>query len=219
MGNYLLGFSISLIGLCFLLFNTIYGFKIKRNIQQTSFLFFVSYLLIMFIIEIFCHAIGILKPGSNIFISHFYFNFQFILVSAFFAFLFRNSKEIQKGIIIISTFVFCIIIRSYLMGYFSFWEFNLLEIGLTSIVLVSYIFLYFYINFEISNVPFYNFFGGLAVYLLSSSLIFLTGNVELVFIEDPLIDIWVLNSILYIIFQFFIFKELKDFKKDKLFKY
>lgn len=218
MENYLLGFSISLIGLFFLLFNTIYGFKIKKNIRQTSFGFFISYLLIMFVIETFCHAIGILKSGSNIFISHFYFNFQFILVSAFFVFLFRNSKEIQKVIILISTFIFCMIISSYLTGYFSFWEFNLLEIGLTSLTLVSYIIFYFYINFEINNVPFYNFFGGLAVYLLSSSLIFLTGNVELVFIDEPLIDIWVLNSILYIIFQFFIFKELKDFKKDKLFK-
>ena len=213
MGNYLLAFSISLLGLFFLFFNVIYSLKIRKKVNQIAFRFFISYISIMLIIELFCHVIGFLDPGSNIFISHFYFNFQFILVTTFFVFLFKNSKKIQNGLILISTIVLCLILASYLMGYFSFWEFNLLEIGLTSLVLVSYIIFYFYVNFENNNVPFYNFFGGLAVYLLSSCLIFLTGNVELVFIDEPLIDIWVLNSILYIIFQFFIFKELKDFKK------
>ena len=215
MGNYLLAFSISLLGLFFLFFNTIYGFKIKKSIAQKAYNFFISYITIMLIIEIFCHVIGFLKPGSNIFISHFYFNFQFILVSAFFVFLFQHSRKIQKRIIAISTVVFCIIICSYLTGYFSFWEFNLLEIGLTSLVLVLYIFFYFNVNLERKNVPFYHFFAGLAVYLLSSCLIFLTGNVELVFVQEPLIDIWVFNSILYILFQYFIFKELKNFKIKK----
>lgn len=215
MENYLLGFSISLLGLFFLLFNTIYGLKIKKEIAQTSFVFFISYVAIMLIIEIFCHVLGFLKPSSNIFISHFYFNLQFILVSAFFIFLFQKSKEIQRRILLISAVVFCIVIGSYLTEYFSFWKFNLLEIGLTSLVLVSYIFFYFYVNLERKNVPFYNFFAGLAVYLLSSCLIFLTGNVELVFVEEPLIDIWVFNSILYILFQYFIFKELKNFKVKK----
>ncbi len=167
----------------------------------------------MLVIEVFCHVIGFLDPGANIFISHFYFNIQFVLVTGFFVLLFQKSKSIQKYLIIISTVVLCLIGLSYLMGYYSFWEFNLLEIGLTSLILVSYIIFYFYVNFENAKVPFYLFFGGLAVYLISSSLIFLTGNVELVFIEKPLVDIWVLNSILYIIFQYFVFQELNNFKK------
>jgi hypothetical protein len=45
------------------------------------------------------------------------------------------------------------------------------------------------------------------MYMLSTSIIFLLGNVELVFIKDPYIDIWVFNSIFFIVYQFLIFKE------------
>jgi hypothetical protein len=50
--------------------------------------------------------------------------------------------------------------------------------------------------------------------LLCSSIIFMSGNLELVFFYEPYIDIWVFNSILYIIYQLLVFKEWKTLTKN-----
>lgn len=212
MDDYILVYSISLIGLCFLLFNTIYSFVLKNKIKKTTFSLFSVYLLSLFIIETFCHVLGISKPGSNYFISHFYFNCQFIIISIFFIILFKNEKKPRLFIYIISSIVLFIIAMTYMFNYFSFWEFNLVEICLTSFVIFAYILYYFKLTISKENVEFTSFFTGLAIYLISSSLIFITGNVELVLLEKPFIDIWILNSLVYLLFQYFIFKELKYFK-------
>ena len=54
---------------------------------------------------------------------------------------------------------------------------------------------------------------GLIMYLICSCLIFLSGNYELVFIEDPYIDIWIFNSIFYIVYQALIFTEWNYIRK------
>ena len=51
------------------------------------------------------------------------------------------------------------------------------------------------------------------LYLSCSIAIFLSGNLELVLIEKPYIDIWVFNSIFYIVFQIFIFREYLFLKR------
>lgn len=212
MSEYLLAFSISLIGLVFLLSNVVYSFVLRNKNKSLSFTLFSVYLVTMLVIETCCHALGFLKPGSNIFISHFYFNLQFIIVTLFFVFLFYKNKKVVLTISLLSLLVLSVIFGSYFLNYYNFWEFNLVEIALTSFTLFGYIVYYFYYTFKEKNVKFYYFFSGLGVYLLSSCLIFLTGNVELVIIDKPYLDIWVLNSIFYIMFQYFIFKELKYFK-------
>lgn len=91
-----------------------------------------------------------------------------------------------------------------------FWKFNHYEIIATSLILVFYA-LYF-IYKELDKVHFYyNFSIGLVLYLLCSISIFLYGNLELVLIEDPYIDIWIFNTIFYILFQFMIFREYAFF--------
>ena len=97
-----------------------------------------------------------------------------------------------------------------------FWKFNEYEIIATSLILVFYA-LYF-IYKEIDKVHYYyNFSIGLILYLLCSISIFLYGNLELVLIEDPYIDIWIFNTIFYIVFQFMIFREYAFFN-SKLYK-
>jgi hypothetical protein len=215
MNEYLLAFSISLIGLILLLLNTIFCFFIRKKNKSTSLNLLFTYLVLMLIIETFCHILGYLKPGSNIFISHFYFNTQLIIITLFFLFLFRENQKIYKSILYSTLTILCIILFSYILNYSNFWEFSLIEISLTSFTIVLYIFYYFYYTFKDKNVNFYYFLSGLGVYLLCSSLIFLTGNIELVIIEKPFIDIWVLNSMFYIFFQYFIYKELRFFIEQK----
>ncbi|OGS75044.1 MAG: hypothetical protein A3G95_02080 [Flavobacteria bacterium RIFCSPLOWO2_12_FULL_31_7] len=216
MDKYLISFSISLIGLFFLAFNTFHSLYLIDKIKTKTFSVFSIYLLTMLVIEICCHVLGFLDPGSNIFISHFYFNFQFLIITLFFAFLFKEIQKISRNIILISVVFLVIIACSYLLNSFSFWKFNTLEIGLTSFTIISYILYYFYYNFEKKNVKFTYFFSGLGIYLMSSSVIFLTGNIDLILIEEPFIDIWVFNSLLYILLQYFIYQELQIFKKKKL---
>lgn len=214
MGEYFLGFSISLIGLFLLFINAIMSLLIRKKVNQKTFSYFSIYLLIMVIIELFCHVLGILKPGSNIFISHFYFNFQFLIIGIFFLQLFNKNTIVKNWILRIMLVVFLIIALSYFFNNNLFWKFNLVEIGLTSTVLIGFIVYYLYVTMDKENSYFHSFFGGLIMYLLSSSLIFLTGNEEYIIIKDPhYIDIWVFNSLFYIVFQIFVFREIQFFRK------
>ena len=82
-----------------------------------------------------------------------------------------------------------------------FWEFNNYEIGVTSILLIFYCIFYFYENLT-SSYTYHFFCMGLTFYLTSSCLIFLTGNTQLVFFTEPIfLDIWILNSLFFILFQ------------------
>ena len=59
-------------------------------------------------------------------------------------------------------------------------------------LLLFYIVTFLFIYKEINKVHYYyNFSIGLVLYLLCSITIFLSGNLELVLIEDPYIDIWI----------------------------
>lgn len=212
--KHLFFFVISLSGLFFLFFNT-FLFLRKKEIHKDVSKVFLIYLVSLSLIELSCHIIGILKPNANFFISHFYFIFQFTFLS------YLYSKLIEEKVfkkIITVVYISQILILGYM--YFSdpslFWKFNEYEIIATSFILVFYA-LYF-IYKEINKVHYYyNFSIGLVLYLLCSITIFLSGNLELVLIEDPYIDIWIFNTIFYILFQFMIFREYAFFT-SKLYK-
>jgi hypothetical protein len=199
-------FSVSLVGLFFLIINSfLFAKKLvgKDNLYRTLTL----YLITLSVVEIFCNVIGILKPNSNLFISHFYFNFQFLFLSFFFYKLFKN--KLLKKAIIITIFVFWIILfRQYYFNTALFWQFNLFEILAISFILISYSLIHLYNTLGEEKKYFY-FAIGLVMYLLCSSIIFMSGNLELVFYNDPYIDIWIFNSLFYIVYQCFIFKEWK----------
>lgn len=206
------GFLISLIGLFFLAFNTVIFIKNKTVRKKVSNIF-IFYLIALLVTEICCHCIGYLKPNSNFFLSHFYFNFQFIFLSVLYFTLFK-SKKVKKAIIFIGLCELCIIGSTYFVKPALFWEFNTVEIISTSTVLIGIALLFIYKNFERVH-DYFNFSIGLIMYLMCSIFIFLSGNTELVFMEEPYLDIWVLNSVFYIFFQFMIYKEYRHFCKKE----
>jgi hypothetical protein len=218
MGDFWLVFGISFFGLFFLVYNALRSVSFRKKIDLKSFNFFSGYLVTMAIIEIGCHFLGVLEPGSNFFISHFQFNFQFIIITLFFLQLFKGNGKIRSVLAVFSSIVLLLILMSYVIKPSLFWEFNLFEIGITSLTILVYVIFYFYTTFDKVRVDYHYFFGGLSIYLLSSSLIFLTGNVEWVLWDKPFIDIWVFNSLFYILFQFFVMKELQFLKKKYLIK-
>jgi hypothetical protein len=56
---------------------------------------------------------------------------------------------------------------------------------------------------------------GLIMYLLCTSIIYMSGQYELVFVRKPYIDIWVFNSIFFIVYQILLFKEWRMLNRNK----
>lgn len=198
----------SLLGLMFLFVNTILFISNKaiRPLVSKTFLFYLASLCI---VEIFCNIIGVLYPNNNLFLSHFFFIFQFVFLSVLYYQLFK-SKIIKKGIVLIFILQTTILSYTYFTGYADFWNFNNYEIVSCSIALILYAILFIFSNIEKEHL-YFHFSIGLILYLISSISIFTSGNLELVLCENPYIDIWIFNTLFYIIFQYMTFKEYKNF--------
>ena len=208
--NFLLVYSVSLIGLFFLLYND-FIFNTDKIVKKQVSKVFLVYLVTLAIVEICCHVVGILIPNNNLFISHFYFCFQFIFLSVLFYNLIKN-KWVKKIIVVVGIVQSVYLIGVYVNDFSLFWKFNTYEIVSSSLLLIVYAFYFISNNIEVKH-QYFNFCVGLIFYLASSITIFLSGNLELVLCEKPYIDIWIFNSIFYIIFQYFLYREYRFTKK------
>lgn len=207
----LLSFLISIVGLLFLLINSILYIKTRTG-KESSYSFLMVYLSVLFVVELVCHIIGFLNPNSNFFLSHYYFIIQFIVLSLFFYQVFED-RRIKVVVLLNLIGVNLVLGIQYFMQPELYWEFNLLEIGVTSSVLLLYCAFHFYQNLKTSYQYFFFCFG-LSFYLTSSMLIFLSGNTALVFFEEPFyFDIWIFNSLFYIFYQFMIYREWQSLNK------
>ena len=211
MGPYLFGFLLSVFSLFLLLINSLLFLSKVKRIKNQVYKYVTIYLLVLFVVEFFCNGIGFLYPDQNFYLSHFYFNAQFILLSIVFYRLFSNPK-LKKVIVFNYIVVTLVIIGMYLYNNESFWQFNLFEIASTSALLIVYALIHLY-NTLGKEKKFFYLTIGLILYLLCSSLIFLFGNYELVFMKDPYIDIWIFNTLFYIVYQVLIFAEWKYINK------
>ncbi|MEO8235630.1 MAG: hypothetical protein ABI549_09475 [Flavobacterium sp.] len=102
----------------------------------------------------------------------------------------------------------------YIVDPNSFFEFNLFEIFITSfpIIIYSTFFLYNSLN---EKKDFYYINLGILIYLFGSTVLFLVGNL-VAKLDNNLNDIpWILNSVLYIIYQLFILVEWKNNFSEK----
>jgi len=211
MDPFFFGFALSIFSLFLLLINAILFSSKVMKFNNQVYKYITIYLIALFVVELFFNVIGYLNPGANFFLLHFYFNAQFVLLSAVFYRLFTNQK-LKKIVVVNYIIVTLIIIGMYVFNNDSFWQFNLFEIAATSLLLIVYAFIHFYNTLGEKKKYFYlN--TGMVLYVLCSSLIFLFGNYELVFIEDPYIDVWIFNTVFYIIYQVLIFTEWRYINK------
>lgn len=198
-------FAISLIGLFLLFINSFLFFKSRKD-KDVVYKYIMFYLIIQFVVEFCCNLIGILYPNENFFLSHYYFVIQFIMLSLFFNKVIIN-KYLKKIVYFNLVSVLLFLSVQYYQTPSLYWEFNYFEIGVTSILLIVYAIVYFYENIK-ATYKYHYFCIGLTFYLTSSSLIFLTGNTQLVFKTEPVyLDIWIFNSLFFILFQILIYKE------------
>ncbi len=210
-------FLVSLVGLFFLLINSISFYKTRKNKDFHYYLLMV-YLMGLFVNELLCNITGFYAPGSNFFLSHYYFIFQFIIISIFFRGLFSNVI-LRKGILFFLILVLVLLAIQYYRTPDLYWGFNLFEIGVTSILLVLYALIYLIQNFNNIKSNYIYFSNGLIIYLVSSSTIFLSGNTDSVIFTEPfLLDFWFFNSLFYILYQFLIFKEWQILKHKRITK-
>lgn len=209
-------FLVSLVGLFFLLVNSIL-FCMTRNNKGGQYFIIMAYLVCLFVEELFCNIIGFYHPGSNFFLSHYYFIFQFIALSIFFRNLFSNIV-LKRVILFFLILVLILLAIQYYREPDLYWSFNLFEIGVTSVLLISYGLIFLIQNLRKTKLNYLYFTNGLVIYLISSLSIFLTGNTDSVILTEPfLLDFWFFNSLFYILYQFLIFKEWKNLTvKDRL---
>lgn len=137
MEPFLLGFALSIFSLLLLFINSILFLSKGNKIKNKLYNYITIYLVVLFIVEFFCNWIGFVYPGENFYLSHFYFNAQFLLLSMVFYRLFSN-KRLKKVIVINYTTVTIIIISMYIYNNELFWQFNLFEIASTSALLIIY---------------------------------------------------------------------------------
>jgi len=204
----LFAFLVSLIGLFFLLANAIRFYMTCKN-RDILYRIITTYLVLLFCVELLCHIIGFLYPNSNFFLSHYYFIFQFITLNLFFYKSF-SSKVLKQIMVIVFVLVMLFLAYQYFDNPSLYWEFNLIEIAITSIPLLFYAIYFIISNFKKHKHNYFYFCNGLIIYVTSSASIFLSGNSDSVFFTEPFVlDFWFFNSLFYILYQFLIYKEWK----------
>lgn len=151
---------------------------------------------------------------QNLYLSHFYFVGQFIMLSLFYRNLFKDS--FQKRMVNIG-FICCglLLAIQYALDPGLFFKFNLFEIFITSLLLIVYAAFHFY-NMLNAKKEFYYINMGVLLYLFGSTVLFLAGNL-MPEISPSLNKIpWIANAILFIVYQIFIFVEWKKSSSNRI---
>ena len=203
------------IGYLILLLNLILFIKGFRN-NGKAYSIFTWYLGVIFLVQITSMTLKKFNI-DNLFLSHFYFIGQFVLLSLFYLHILK--EEIQKKIVKV-----CLVIGLLALGiqyandFSLFLKFNLFEIFITSLLLILYATFHFY-NMLNEKKEFYFINMGVLFYLFGSTILFLVGNLTIVLSPKMNKITWILNSILYVLYQIFILVEWKkSFFKKREFK-
>lgn len=180
-------------------------FKFKK--ENRAYKIYTIYLGVIVLIELLIQII--IKSGyQNLFLSHFYFTGQFILLSMFYLELLTESY--QKKIIKFNLIFIPILLGiNFLINPSQFHEFCLMEILLTSISIISYSTFHFY-NMLSNKKEFYYINSGILIYLFGSTVTFLPRNLHTIYGYSFSMALQVLNIILYIAYLIFIFLEWRQ---------
>lgn len=203
------------IGYLILLLNLILFIKGFRN-NGKAYSIFTWYLGVIFLVQITSMTLKKFNI-DNLFLSHFYFIGQFVLLSLFYLHILKEEiqKKIVKVCLVIGLLALCI---QYANDFSLFLKFNLFEIFITSLLLILYATFHFY-NMLNEKKEFYFINMGVLFYLFGSTILFLVGNLTIVLSPKMNKITWILNSILYVLYQIFILVEWKkSFSKKREFK-
>lgn len=169
-----------------------------------AYTFFISYLAWILICEIIFYVLNYQRI-NNLFFSHYYLIIQFVLLGLFFHEILaeKYQKNTAKFLLII---IPAVLIMQYIIDPEKYYVFNLFEIFVTSYSLI--ILALFHLYNILDTEKKYNYISlGLLLYLISSTVIFLSGNLYTVMNRKLHKEIWVFNVVMFIVYQIFIFAE------------
>lgn len=200
-------------GYLFLLINTLLYFSRYKSAKPVYSIFSI-YLGYSLIIQI-TNWVLAENEINNLFLSHFYFVGQYVLFSYIYYTL-LNSVILKKFIQNLSVLIILLSASNYLFNPELFYEFNLLEIISCSIPIVIFSALHLYQSLGNLKKEYVFISSGIFIYLICSTLIFASGN--FVSPKETFWNqfIWLMNSILYLIYQILIYVEwYKNFRNLK----
>ncbi|OXB09208.1 hypothetical protein B0A81_06395 [Flavobacterium plurextorum] len=183
-----------------LLLNLIlYSYSFFR--KEKANVFFVSYLAFSFLLQIYMEIIYFLR-GNNLLAINIFFVGQMILLGLFYNSLMhiKAQKLFVKTSLIIALLVLGV---QFIMDPNQFFKFNLFEITLTSLLIVVFALIHFY-NMLTDNKEYYYISIGIVFYLLTSTVLFLVGNLSPELSLDLKYITWMLNAFLIVVYQLFI---------------
>ena len=183
-----------------LLLNLIlYSYSFFR--KEKANVFFVSYLAFSFLLQIYMEIIYFLR-GNNLLAINIFFVGQMILLGLFYNSLMhiKGQKLFVKTSVIIALMVLG---AQFIMDPNQFFKFNLFEITLTSLLIVIFALIHFY-NMLTENKEYYYISIGIVFYLLTSTVLFLVGNLSPELSADLKYITWMLNAFLIVVYQLFI---------------
>lgn len=165
----------------------------------------------MLIVQLASHITGKMHM-RNLYLSHFYFGLQFLILSFFYYFILKEKFQ-RKVIIVLLILCLSFLIIQYALDWSLFFKFNLFEIFITSLPLIIYVTFHLY-NLLNEKKEFYYINIGLLIYLFGSTVVFLTANLLLSLNTYKSFDfIYSLNVYLYVAYQLFILYDLINILK------
>ena len=170
---------------------------------------FTIYTLYLFLLVIIQLTMEVLTSFTihNLYLIHFYFIGQFILLGLFYRELLQN--KLQKKIILFALFFgLLLLVVQYTYEPELFFKFNLFEIVLTSLLVVVFALLYLYKMLTDSK-KYYYITVGIIIYLLASTVLFLVGNLTIGLSKEVRLISWNLNAFFVLVNQLFILYEWK----------
>lgn len=176
-----------------------------------AFKVFTTYLCGIFIIQVTSIVLRD-RHINNLYISHFYFIFQLIILGYFYIIILKedSQKKLAKASILLCLAVLGI---QYSYNPDLFFKFNLFEIFITSFLLIIFSVFHFY-NLLNDKKEFYYINMGVLIYLFASTILFLVGNLMASLSAEVNKITWILNASLYIVYQLLVFTEWrKNFSK------
>lgn len=186
---------------------------LKKNKKNKSYFYFTTYLLTTGIIQAltFYLARTFKYNGiGNLFLSHYYFISQFILLSFFYKSLFGTHQK--RLVDVLMLVVLSVLAVRLVINPSIYFRFDLFETFICGLPLVIYSIIHLYNSLSKSKAYLYiN--AAVLIYLSTSTLIFILGNYLSNKLKSEVDAIWMINSILYLIFLVLIFIEwYKNFR-------
>ncbi|OCA75730.1 hypothetical protein BBI00_08690 [Chryseobacterium arthrosphaerae] len=142
---------------------------------------------------------------NNLFFSHYYLIGQFLLLGLFFHEILTEKYQ-KKTARFLLIGIPSVLVVQYIIYPEKYHVFNLFEIFVTSYSIIILALFHLYNTLDAQKK--YNYIClGLLLYLISSTVIFLSGNLYTVMNRQLHKEIWVLNVVMFIVYQIFIFAE------------